>query len=228
MRLNTILSLLLVLFVLAACGGERKSKTTEVSEKVNPQTLVDGNYQVAESTVKWTGKKLAGLDQHYGFIQLTEGSFTVAEGSITAGAKFVLDAQTIASEDLKDDPESAAKLNGHLKSADFFDAENYPSISFVASGVSNDSSGYQITGDLSIKDSTQTITIPAAIAQQGDSLNVAASFSFDRTKFGIVYSSTVLGTLADKAIDDEIEIELKLLALPAQTEAATTEAEPSK
>lgn len=225
MRLNVVLMILAGLVVFAACQNKKAQADEEVVE-VDPQALVDGNYQVDQASVKWTGKKLKGLDKHYGFIQMTEGSFVVAEGNISAGAGFVLDAQTIVSEDLKDDPENAAKLQGHLKSADFFDAENYPNITFVISSVSKDSTGYEVTGDLNIKDSTQSITFPAAITQQGDTLNVEAAFTFDRTQFDVVYgSSSIFDIVADKAISDEIEIELKLSALrEAQTEAPAEEA----
>ena len=209
-------------FIFAACQKKKAKADQDVVEvsSADAQALVDGTYAVANASVKWTGKKLSGLDSHFGFIEMTEGSFAVAEGNVSAGAKFVLDAQTIASEDLKENPEKAAKLNGHLKSPDFFNAEKYPAITFVASSVSKDSTGYQITGDLSIKDSTQSISFPAAIGQQGDTLNVEAKLKFDRTKFDIKYASTILGTLADKAIDDEIEIELTLAALPVKEESA--------
>ena len=52
-----------------------------------------------------------------------------------------------------------ADRDGHLRSADFFDVENYPEITFVSTGVERDGDDWAITGDLTIKDVTKPITI---------------------------------------------------------------------
>ena len=224
MRLNFVLLIWVGLFMLPACQ-EKKAKADQkkVIKKVDSAPFVDGIYKVDQAKVKWTGKKLGGLDKHFGLIQMTEGSFVVAQGKITYGGYFTLDAQSIASEDLKDDPESAAKLNGHLKSPDFFDAANYPVITFVINEVVKDSTAYQITGDLNIKDSTQTLNFPASINQRGNTFKIEAAFSFDRTDFDIMFHSGV-EKWGDKTISDDIDIELTLSALRVQNEAAKEEA----
>ncbi len=51
--------------------------------------------------------------------------------------------------------------DGHLRSADFFDVEKYPNITFVSTKVeATDDDEVEITGDLTIKDVTKTVTIP--------------------------------------------------------------------
>jgi polyisoprenoid-binding protein YceI len=52
-----------------------------------------------------------------------------------------------------------ADRDGHLRSADFFDAESYPEITFVSTRVERDGDDWAITGDLTIKDVTKPITI---------------------------------------------------------------------
>ena len=54
----------------------------------------------------------------------------------------------------------SADRDGHLKSADFFDAETYPSITFTSTDVQRDGTDWTITGDLTIKDVTKSLTIP--------------------------------------------------------------------
>lgn len=49
--------------------------------------------------------------------------------------------------------------DGHLRSADFFDVENYPTITFRSTDVSRDGDEWTVTGDLTIKDVTKPITI---------------------------------------------------------------------
>ena len=53
----------------------------------------------------------------------------------------------------------SADRDGHLKSADFFDAETYPAITFSSTEVSRSGSDWTITGDLTIKDVTKPVTI---------------------------------------------------------------------
>ncbi len=53
----------------------------------------------------------------------------------------------------------SADRDGHLKSGDFFDAEQFPTITFVSTDVQRDGSDWTITGDLTIKDATKPVTI---------------------------------------------------------------------
>ncbi len=54
-----------------------------------------------------------------------------------------------------------ADRDGHLRSGDFFDAETYPTMTFSSTAVVRDGDGvWQITGDLTIKDVTKSVTIP--------------------------------------------------------------------
>ena len=53
----------------------------------------------------------------------------------------------------------SADRDGHLKSADFFDAEQFPTITFTSTDVKRDGSDWTITGDLTIKDATLPVTI---------------------------------------------------------------------
>ena len=52
-----------------------------------------------------------------------------------------------------------ADRDGHLRSADFFDVETYPEITFVSTGVERDGDDWAVTGDLTIKDVTKPLTI---------------------------------------------------------------------
>ena len=54
----------------------------------------------------------------------------------------------------------SADRDGHLKSGDFFDAEAHPEITFVSTSVERDGSEWTIAGDLTIKGTTQSVTIP--------------------------------------------------------------------
>ena len=53
----------------------------------------------------------------------------------------------------------SADRDGHLKSGDFFDVEQYPAITFTSTDVKRDGTDWTITGDLTIKDVTKPVTI---------------------------------------------------------------------
>jgi polyisoprenoid-binding protein YceI len=52
-----------------------------------------------------------------------------------------------------------ADRDGHLKSADFFDVEQFPEITFVSTDVSRDGADWTITGDLTVKGVAKPVTI---------------------------------------------------------------------
>ena len=52
-----------------------------------------------------------------------------------------------------------ADRDGHLASPDFFDVENFPEMTFVSTGVVRDGDSWQVTGDLTIKDVTKSVTV---------------------------------------------------------------------
>ncbi len=54
----------------------------------------------------------------------------------------------------------SADRDGHLKSGDFFDAESFPEITFTSTSVERNGSDWNITGDLVIKGTTKSVTIP--------------------------------------------------------------------
>ncbi|WP_235734352.1 YceI family protein [Nocardioides alcanivorans] len=54
----------------------------------------------------------------------------------------------------------SADRDGHLASADFFDVENHPTITFTSTSVEADGDDWAITGDLTIKGVTKSVTVP--------------------------------------------------------------------
>jgi polyisoprenoid-binding protein YceI len=71
-----------------------------------------------------------------------------------------------------------------------------------------------ITGNLSIKGFTHSITFPATVKQQkGVIVAVASGIRVDRTKYDIKFrSKTFFGDIGDKAIDDEFVLNINLTA----------------
>lgn len=166
------------------------------------------------STINWKGSKPGG--EHTGIVSISEGSVNVEGGKIVSGS-FIIDLNSIVDQDLTDAGMNA-KLIGHLKSPDFFDVAKYPTAKFELVEVSElseaaaNSASHQVTGNLTMKDVTKSISFPATIKVSENSVTAtAAPFSVNRTEWGVNYGSkSIFAELKDKFINDEIVLTLNL------------------
>ncbi|EMR01037.1 YceI family protein [Cesiribacter andamanensis] len=178
-----------------------------------------------KSSLVWTGKKIGG--EHTGTIGLASGSLLVERNKLVGGA-FEIDMTSITNTDIADAGYNA-KLIGHLKSDDFFGVEKYPKALFSITkatpiaGAKAGANNYQITGRLTIKGKTDTITFPAAVTITGNAAEALARITVDRSKFDVRYGSpSFFADLGDKAIDNEFIIDLKLQTTATGSTATAT------
>jgi chromosome segregation protein len=115
---------------------------------------------LTKSTVKWIGTKLKG--KHNGTVKIADGNILVKDNKVVGG-KFSLDMTSIDDVDMKDDAKMKAKLEGHLKSEDFFNVEKFPKATFEITTISEEGASVNVTGNLTIKDVTKSVTFPAKI-----------------------------------------------------------------
>ena len=155
--------------------------------------------KVESSKVVWKGYKVTG--SHEGFISIKSGQLTFNDGTLTGG-DFVIDMSSIINTDLEG--EYKGKLEGHLKSDDFFGVEKFPTASLVFTQVRSVSkNSYEVTGDITIKGKTESISFDLSV--YGNKAN--ASLKIDRSKFDVRYGSTsFFDGLKDKAIYDEFDL----------------------
>lgn len=157
---------------------------------------------IKESTVNWVGKKVTG--QHSGTIQLKSGHFLMEDGKLIGG-EFTIDMNTIAVTDLSG--EYQTKLEGHLKSDDFFGVETFPTSKLVITSVEKTGDVYKITADLTIKE----ITKPISFDMKMEGNSASASFQIDRAKYNVRYGSgSFFDNLGDNMIYDNFDVEVLL------------------
>jgi polyisoprenoid-binding protein YceI len=167
------------------------------------------NVDVQQSEITWKGEKIAGA--HEGTIQLRDGSLLLEDGKL-AGGNFTIDMNTISNTDLEG--EYKGKLEGHLKSDDFFGVEKYPTATLTITKVEPQSGNtYQITGDLTIKNKTNQIQFPATVTTQGNRVTADASITVDRSEYDVRYGSdSFFDNLGDKVIYDDFDLQVSLVA----------------
>lgn len=184
-----------------------------IGQSKGDETLV---VDTQRSKLEWTGKKLGG--EHYGEIFLSGGQLIFKKGKLVGGS-FEIDMTSINCLDITD-PKSNKRLVDHLKSEDFFSAVRFPKSTFkIAKVQSKSQNEYIITGDLTIKDKTNSLEFPASIKDLGGERQADANLVFDRSQFDVKFGSqTFFENIGDKVVYDDIELKVRLFLLPKETQ----------
>jgi polyisoprenoid-binding protein YceI len=165
-------------------------------------TSIDGDkkeIKTESSKVIWKGYKVTG--SHEGTINIKSGAL-IFDADKLVGGEFVIDMTTINATDLEGNWKN--KLDGHLKSDDFFGVATYPTAALVFTKVeASGKNAYNVTGDLTIKGKTNPITFTISIYGS----KATANLKIDRSKYDVRYGSTsFFDNLQDKAIYDEFDL----------------------
>ena len=170
----------------------------------NPAKVDTYKVDTEASSIDWIGRKITG--QHTGKIKISSGDLLV-NGNAIKGGSFVMDMNSMNSD--------SQKLTGHLKTDDFFSVEKNPTSKFVITKVTGAGKDrINVIGDLTIKGITQSISFPATVKKEGNAIvAVAKNVMIDRSKFDIRYGSkSFFNDIGDKAIDDNFELGINLVA----------------
>ena len=151
----------------------------------------------------------AGIAKVRGSVAITEGTIVVGEDLTTSSVTAVLDPATIDTRD--------ANRDGHLRSADFFDTESFPTWTFVSTSVSAKGDDYVVTGDLTIHGVTKTVeldlefngtaTDPFGNARAGFS----ASTEISRKDFGLTWNAAL--ETGGFLVSDNVKVALEISAI---------------
>ncbi|WP_224483518.1 YceI family protein [Robertkochia aurantiaca] len=172
-----------------------------VSAFTNP--IEEKKVDTTKSKVTWKGYKVTG--SHEGTVQIKSGALQF-DGELLTGGNFVVDMTSLIATDLEG--EYKGKLEGHLKSDDFFGVANYPTASLDITTVKQTGkNAYEVTGDLTIKEQTHPVTFDLSVYGSKATANVKV----DRTKYGVKYGSgSFFDNLGDKTIYDEFDLVVDL------------------
>jgi polyisoprenoid-binding protein YceI len=110
--------------------------------------------------------------------------------------------------------------DGHLRTNDFFDIEEFPTMTFRSTGITGSGSDYQITGDLTIRGVTKPVTFDLEYGGFGKDPwgNTRAGFTLtgtiNRKDFGMAYNAVLEtgGIMVGEKVSVELDIEATLQA----------------
>lgn len=208
MRKITSISFVCVLVCLAGivgcdnpAEGKPEAKVAEPAASTTPASMEGATYVISpDSTIGFVGSKVTG--SHDGGFNAFSGKIMLVDGKPEASSVSVkIDTTSLWADN--------DKLTGHLKSADFFDVENFPGASFTSTAIVPEGDGYTITGNLDLHGVEKSISFPASIDVSGDAIRAQAEFVINRFDFEILYKGK-----ADDLIRDEVVIKLDLVATP--------------
>lgn len=158
-----------------------------------------------------------GFQVKHMMVSKVKGNFDEYEATVeaadltdltTANIEFAFD---VASINTKNDDR-----DNHLKSGDFFDVEKFPKITFKSTNITGSGSDYKVTGDLTIKDVTKSVTFDVSYNGKGTNPWGAEVYGFeaetaiDREEFGLTWNAALEtgGVLVGKEIKILVELEL--------------------
>lgn len=205
-----------VLFAAAVAVSCQKEKPV-TSDSNEVTTTKDGNQYVIDtlnSRAEWKGYKVFKSENtsHFGTITFESGDVTVKDEKLESG-KFVADMNSLTSVDLKDDAEQLGKLNGHLKSGDFFETEKFPTASYEITKVTPSAEGDYNTlldGNLTIKGISKPIQFKANVSVNEDVVSIATEpKDIMREEFGVKFQSPA----ENGVIKDEVTLQINVKAL---------------
>lgn len=190
-----------ILFVLVGAACSKNPADSSTAAKVQAPTPTrqqskapKGDSKTVELTgeiifvgSKVTGNHVCKFNDWKGEANLSTvgSSYDFASTTIS----FTLNTQGVV-VDFKDPKPWSKKLERHLRSADFFDSDQYPTATFVSSRIvakQGNNSTHEITGNLTIKGISKSITFPVNLSQAHGKIKASAEFSINRRDFNIVY-----------------------------------------
>ncbi len=200
---------LMLLSVFVGCSKQKTSKQAVVKNIA----LDIGDYSVntLASGIDWIGKELS-TKTHTGTLKVKSGDINIDSMGNIEGV-IQIDMQTIVVTDLKGG--SKQKLEGHLRSKDFFGVQDNPLALISFRGDTRNVVGniLKVKGNLEIKNISHPIEFETEIDVEKNNLMVTARMSFDRSKYNVKFrSGTFFKNLGDKLILNDIDVKTTIIA----------------
>ena len=208
----------LIVFVLAAVviysGGVIQAENPSFTERFsadNKQTGESGVYSF-DKAHSFIGFKV----RHMGLIEVP-GFFRDFTGEVNFDSKDVGKSSVTFKAMTTSVDTGVVNRDKHLRTADFFEVEKFPEMTFASTKVEKKGKGWVVTGDLTMKGVTKSVTIPFEISgwlpasdRAGMKMGITGETTINRRDFGVNYGNNLPSGIA--AISDEVKVVLQIEA----------------
>lgn len=158
--------------------------------------------------------------KHMGLIEVP-GFFRDFTGEVSFDSKDVSKSSVMFKAMMTSVDTGVTGRDNHLRRADFFEVEKYPEMTFKSTKVEKQGKGWVVTGDLTMKGVTKSVSIPFQIAgwlpgsdRGGPKMGIAGETMINRRDFGVNYGSNLPSGIP--AIGDEVKVVLQIEAQKAK------------
>jgi polyisoprenoid-binding protein YceI len=157
-----------------------------------------------------------GFSVRHMMVTQQRGQFHGVTGALTLDRSDITQSRVLTTIDVTSVDTNIVQRDDHLRSADFFDAANHPSMTFVSTDIRRQGSGrLHVIGDLTIRGTTRAVTLEAdPISEESKDpfgmikVGTSAVTTISRKAFGLVWNTAL--EAGGVAVGDEVKITLDL------------------
>ena len=192
-------------------NADNKDSKAAKPAKVSYIPIPAGDYNIDRSHT------VIGFSIRHNEITLVSGRFKDFTGAIHYDAKDVTRSAVEFKAKVESIDTGVEARDKHLRTADFFEVEKYPEMTFKSTSVSRKGKGYILTGNLTLKGVTKQVSLPFTItgaikdARGNTRMGIAAQTTIDRRDYGITWGQALPGGGFNVAHDVMIDLQLEAL-----------------
>jgi polyisoprenoid-binding protein YceI len=148
-------------------------------------------------------------------VSKVRGRFDKFEGTFVTGED-PLSSSVTASVDLGSINTGQEQRDAHIRSADFFEVEKYPVMTFASTGVKPGKEGFVLAGDLTIKGVTKPVEFDLEVngfgpdAYGGTRAGFSATTVINRHDYGVDFNGPIPGVPGGVAVSEKVTITLEI------------------
>jgi polyisoprenoid-binding protein YceI len=179
------------------------------------ETAIPG-YQDGTWTIDQVHSEV-GFSVRHMMVSKVRGRFTKFSGEIVTAASLA-DSTVTAEIDLASIDTGTAQRDDHIRSADFFEVDKYPTMTYASTGIKVEDGEYVLVGQLTLKGITREVPLKLEIngfgpdAYGGYRAGFTATGEINRTDFGVSFNAPVPGGVM---VSEKVQLQLEIEAVKA-------------
>ena len=217
MRKILFLGLFALVVALASWGDSTRTVTFAEGFSGDQKVKGESGTYAFDKAHSFIGFKV----RHMGLIEVP-GFFRDFSGDVNFNADDVSKSSVTFTAKTTSIDTGVAGRDRHLRTADFFDVEKFPEMTFRSTKVEKKGKSWIVTGDLTIRGVTKPVSIPFNIAgwlppaeRNGWKMGIAGETTINRRDFGVNYGKALPSGLPE--LSDDVKVVLQIeAAIPRQ------------
>ena len=224
MKRFALLTAIAVFALLVFSNPGTEAVEQQFAERFTQDKVGDSGAYAFDKAHSFIGFKV----KHMGLIEVP-GFFRDFTGTVNFDSKDISKSTVEFTAKVTSVDTGVAARDNHLRTADFFEVEKYPDLTFKSTKVEKKGDSWMLTGDFTLKGVTKSITFPFQISgwlpadqRSGGKMGIVAETSINRRDYGVNYGNTLPNGVA--ALSDNVKIMLQIEAQKRREAPAATPA----